>query len=89
MRPVPPAFKDRIKKGLKAAFLISTFYGLFISSLVFIIPRLLLSIFISPEETEIIAIGTSYLRIEGAFYILIGYLFLFYGIFRALKASAA
>ena len=80
--------KDRIRKGLKAAFLISTFYGLFISSLVFIIPRLLLSIFISPEETEIIAIGTSYLRIEGAFYILIGYLFLFYGIFRAASYPA-
>ena len=80
--------KDRIRKGLRAAFLIATGYGLFISAVVFIIPRLLLSIFISPDETEIIAIGTSYLRIEGAFYILIGYLFLFYGIFRAASYPA-
>ena len=80
--------KDRIRKGLRAAFLIATIYGLCISAVVFIIPRILLSIFISPEETEIIAVGTSYLRIEGAFYILIGYLFLFYGIFRAASYPA-
>ncbi len=80
--------KDRIRKGLRAAFLIATIYGLCISAVVFIIPRILLSIFISPDETEIIAVGTSYLRIEGAFYILIGYLFLFYGIFRAASYPA-
>ena len=80
--------KDRIRRGLKAAFLIATIYGLAISTVVFIIPHLLLSIFISPGETEIIAIGTSYLRIEGSFYILIGYLFLFYGIFRAVSYPA-
>ena len=80
--------KDRIRRGLRAAFLIATIYGLCISAVVFIIPRILLSIFISPDETEIIAVGTSYLRIEGAFYILIGYLFLFYGIFRAASYPA-
>lgn len=80
--------KDRIRKGLRAAFLIATIYGLCISAVVFIIPRILLSIFISPDETEIIAVGTSYLRIEGAFYVLIGYLFLFYGIFRAASYPA-
>ena len=75
--------KERIRKGMKAAFLIATFFGLMISLIVFIIPQLLLSIFIDPAETGIIAIGTGYLRIEGSFYMLIGYLFLFYGIFRA------
>ena len=75
--------KERIRKGMKAAFLIATLFGLMISLIVFIIPQLLLSIFIDPAETGIIAIGTGYLRIEGSFYILIGYLFLFYGIFRA------
>ena len=75
--------KERIRKGMKAAFLIATLFGLMISLIVFIIPQLLLSIFIDPAETGIIAIGTGYLRIEGSFYMLIGYLFLFYGIFRA------
>ena len=43
----------------------------------------LMQIFISPEETEIIRIGTEYLRIEGSFYLGIGYLFLWYGFYRA------
>jgi len=38
---------------------------------------------VSPQETEIIAIGTEYLRIEGSFYIGIAYLFLLYGFYRA------
>lgn len=79
---------DRIKAGMKMAFILSTVFGLLISLIVFLIPGTLMSIFIDPGESELIAIGTEYLRIEGSFYILIGYLFLFYGIFRALKAPA-
>ena len=75
--------KDRIRKGMKSAFLLTTAFGLAISIAVFIIPRILLSIFIDPGEAAIIDIGVDYLRLEGSFYILIGYLFLFYGIFRA------
>ena len=47
--------------------------------------RPLLLIFIRPEETEILSIGIQYLWIEGAFYCLIGWLFLFYGFYRAMK----
>lgn len=42
-----------------------------------------MKIFVAPEETEIIAIGTEYLRIEGSFYVGIGYPFLLYGLYRA------
>ena len=77
---------DRIRKGIKIAFSLATIFGLIISLIVFIFPGPLMMIFMDPEETELISIGSDYLRIEGAFYILIGYLFLFYGIFRALKA---
>ena len=73
---------------MKTAFIIATGFGLLISIAVFFFPGPLMSIFIDPGEQELIAIGSEYLRIEGAFYILIGYLFLFYGIFRALKAPA-
>lgn len=41
----------------------------------------LMGIFIKAEETEIIRIGVQYLRIEGSFYCLIGYLFMFYGLY--------
>ena len=78
----------RIRKGMRIAFLLVTVFGLLISLLVFIFPHALISIFIDKADTEIIGIGADYLRIEGAFYILIGYLFLFYGIFRALKAPS-
>ena len=39
-----------------------------------------MTIFISPEETEIIRIGVQYLHIEGACYVGIGCLFLLYGL---------
>ena len=42
-----------------------------------------MAFFVSPAETEIIEIGVEYLRIEGSFYIGIGFLFLLYGYYRA------
>jgi Na+-driven multidrug efflux pump len=42
-----------------------------------------MSLFVPPSETGIIAIGVEYLRIEGSFYVGIGYLFLLYGFYRA------
>ena len=80
--------RERIREGMKIAFILATVFGIIISIIVFIIPGPLMTIFIDSGEAELIAIGSDYLRIEGAFYILIGYLFLFYGIFRALKAPA-
>ena len=41
-------------------------------------------IFVRPEETEIIAIGTVYLKVEGACYCGIGCLFLLYGLYRGI-----
>ena len=41
-------------------------------------------IFVDANETSIILEGVRYLRIEGAFYIGIGCLFLLYGLYRAL-----
>ena len=44
-----------------------------------------LIIFVRPDEAEILRIGTEYLRIEGAFYLGIGILFLLYGYYRAIR----
>ena len=74
--------KDRIKKGLSVAFITSLFFSLVISLLVFILSPSLMTIFVGVEELEIISVGTGYLRVEGAFYALIGFLFLFYGLYR-------
>ena len=73
----------RILKGIKSAFGITTLFCLLLSLAIFLFAPQLMQIFISPEETEIIRIGTEYLRIEGSFYLGIGYLFLWYGFYRA------
>lgn len=74
---------DRIKKGTRQAFAISILFCICISIIVFFFAKNLMHIFVSPEETEVIAAGISYLRIEGAFYCGIGCLFLLYGYYRA------
>lgn len=78
---------DRIRKSIKASFITSGSIGLAISLLVFIFARPLLTIFIDPGETEILSIGVSYLRLEGAFYIGIAFLFLLYGMYRAIRMA--
>ena len=44
-----------------------------------------MSLFIDPLDTQIIAEGARYLRIEGAMYVGIGMLFLWYGYFRGIN----
>ena len=44
-----------------------------------------MGIFVDPGQSEIIAAGVHYLRIEGACYIGIGILFLLYGYYRAVN----
>lgn len=76
---------DRIKEGIEKAVMMSVAFCLVISLLVFIFARPLMMIFVDPSETEILAAGVEYLRIEGAFYCGIGCLFLLYGLYRAIK----
>lgn len=74
---------ERISRGIRKAVFITTVFSLFVSLLVFVLSPWLMAFFVSPEETEIISIGVEYLRIEGSFYVGIGYLFLLYGYYRA------
>jgi len=55
-----------------------------VSAFVYIFAKPLMMIFVDAKETAIIMEGVRYLRIEGAFYIGIGWLFLLYGLYRAL-----
>lgn len=75
---------DRIKKGIRVAFLSSMAFGAVISVFVFVFAWPLMTLFIDAGETEVIMEGVRYLRIEGAFYYLIACLFLLYGLYRAL-----
>ena len=74
---------DRIRRGMRSACCTSAVFSLVISLLVVLFTKPLMSIFIDPSETAIIAAGVTYLRIEGACYLGIGILFLLYGYYRA------
>lgn len=79
--------QERIRRGTKTAFVMSGIFSLIISAAVFIFAAPLMRIFIDASQTQVIAAGVHYLRIEGAFYIGIGFLFLLYGYFRAIKRA--
>ena len=76
---------DRVGRGIKSAVVSSVVFAHIISDRVFVFAKPLLLLFVKPEETEILAVGVQYLRIEGAFYFGIGILFLLYGLYRAIE----
>lgn len=78
---------ERIRRGTKEAFGLSMVFCIVISAVVFIFARQLMGIFVKADEIDVIVSGVRYLRIEGAFYIGIGWLFLLYGYFRAIKKA--
>lgn len=74
---------ERIRQGFKSAIICSSIFSIIVSALVVVFAPTLISWF-SPQDISVIKIGAEYLRIEGIFYILIGYLFLHYGFYRGL-----
>ena len=75
---------DRVKAGTRSAAAIAAVFSLAVSAFVFVLDAPLMRIFVEAGELEIIAEGVRYLRIEGAAYIGIGILFLWYGYFRGI-----
>lgn len=74
--------QERIRKGTRRAIQISLSFCALVSTCIFVFAKQMMLIFVKASETEIINIGIGYLRIEGAFYVGIGLLFLLYGYFR-------
>lgn len=77
-------FQERIRKGTQSAILISFIFCVLISVLVFGFAQPLMTLFIDPSQTKIIAQGVQYLQVEGACYVGIGCLFLLYGYYRGI-----
>ena len=75
---------ERIRRGIRAAVVTSVSFSLVISLVIFVFAEPLMGLFIDAGERAVISEGVRYLRIEGAFYALIGILFLLYGLYRAL-----
>lgn len=76
---------ERIKKGTRISFVTSAIFCALISILIYIFAEGLMGIFIDHSKTQIISEGIRYLRIEGAMYICIGILFIWYGYFRGIN----
>lgn len=74
----------RIRRGLKGSVILALAFGIAVSVLVCVFARPLMLLFVDAKETRIIQEGVQYLRIEGAFYCGIGFLFLLYGLYRAI-----
>ncbi|HOA31786.1 MAG TPA: MATE family efflux transporter, partial [Clostridia bacterium] len=73
----------RIRKGFRSAIVCSTVFSLPISALIYVFAPNLVAFF-SDSDHYVIVQGAKYLRTEGLFYILIGYLFIHYGFYRGL-----
>lgn len=74
----------RIHEGIKSASRTIVLFCLVFSTLIFINSRNLMRIFVNANETNVINLGVEYLSIISIFYILIGFLFMFYGFFRGI-----
>ncbi len=76
---------ERLRQGFRTATAVSAAFSCAISAMVVLFARPLMRIFVQAGETEVLAAGVHYLRIEGAFYAGIGCLFLLYGFYRAVQ----
>lgn len=74
----------RIQEGFRAASNIVIFLSAGISIIAFIFAPNLVTLFVKKEATDVIAAGVSYLRIVPVFYVLLGFIVMFYGFFRGL-----
>lgn len=74
---------ERIKKGIRSASLAVVVFCVLVGAIVCILANPLMKIFIDAADTDIIAAGAGYLRMVASCYVGIGFLFLFYGLYRA------
>lgn len=76
--------KDRVKKGTKEAFVLTSFVAIILSIVIYTFSSNLMELFVNKDEIEVIKIGVEYLHIEGVFYCGIALLFALYGYYRGI-----
>ncbi|WMM24919.1 MATE family efflux transporter [Tissierella sp. MB52-C2] len=75
---------DRIVEGVKASIKTIIIFCIIMSTLIYISSSSLMRIFVEASEINVINLGVEYLSIISIFYVLIGFLFMFYGFFRGI-----
>ena len=63
---------QRMMKGLRVGLLMETVYGCIVSVGVFALAGPLMRLFVGAEETQVLSLGTRYLRLMGFFYFMPG-----------------
>ncbi len=71
---------DRVKRGYKATLLMTGAFSIFVSILVLLFSKSLMSLF--NQDPEVIRIGASYLLIVCSFYVIFSIMFVNTGVFR-------
>lgn len=74
----------RIKEGVRSAIKTIIAFCIVISTLILVFSRKIMLLFIDKGEEEVIRLGIEYISVVAAFYTLIGFLFMFYGLYRGL-----
>lgn len=75
---------ERIKIGVKSAVRTIIVFCIISSTVILLSSKHLMQIFVSSNEVKVIHIGIQYLSVISVFYVLIGFLFMFYGYFRGM-----
>lgn len=76
----------RIREGFRTTSRIIIILSAVISVAAFIFAPNLITLFVNKDAAEVIAVGVGYLRIVSVFYVLLGFIVMFYGFFRGLGA---
>lgn len=74
----------RIREGFRVTSRIIIVLSAVISIVAFVFAPNLITLFVNKDATEVIAVGVGYLRIVSVFYVLLGFIVMFYGFFRGL-----
>ncbi|NFO88079.1 MATE family efflux transporter [Clostridium botulinum] len=75
---------ERIKKGIISSVKMIIIFCLVTSSLILVFSKNIMLLFVDEKEEEIIKLGVQYISVVAVFYVLIGFLFMFYGLYRGL-----
>lgn len=75
---------ERIKIGVKSAVKTIIVFCIISSTTILLSSKYLMQIFVNSSEVKVINIGIQYLSVISVFYVLIGFLFMFYGYFRGI-----
>lgn len=76
--------EERIIDGIKSTGKVIIIFSIITTSLILIFSKNLMLLFVNKGESEVIRIGVEYISIVAIFYFFIGFLFMFYGLFRGL-----